>query len=84
MVDFKKLSQDPQERRRLLDELEAERKREVDRTRQIIDALRTPTRPLTDWEERFVVSVSGALDLYGSLTEKQIKVLERIHRERCP
>lgn len=50
--------------------------------RSWIDALRTPAQMLTDWEERFVASVSVQLELKGSLSDKQVERLERIYAEK--
>jgi len=50
--------------------------------RSWIDALKMPSKMLTDWEERFVASVSVQLELRGSLSPKQVETLERIYAEK--
>lgn len=50
--------------------------------RSWIDALRTPAKMLTDWEERFVASVSVQLELRGSLKPRQVEILERLYAEK--
>lgn len=37
---------------------------------------------MTDWENDFIDSVDKALDLFGSLTEKQEEILEKIYSEK--
>jgi uncharacterized membrane-anchored protein len=37
---------------------------------------------LTEWEEEFVTSVKEQLEKKGSLSEKQVEILERIYADR--
>jgi len=37
---------------------------------------------LTEWEDNFVSSLKGQLEKKGSLSEKQVEILERIYSER--
>ena len=39
---------------------------------------------LTKWEEDFVDSISDQLERCGSLSERQIEILERIYSEKTP
>ena len=48
----------------------------------MLDCLKTPSRELTKWEEGFVESVDEQFTKRGSLSEKQIAVLERIYAEK--
>jgi len=36
---------------------------------------------LTDWEDNFVVSVSGQFERSGFLSKKQLEILERIFKQ---
>ena len=85
MVDFRKLAAEPlEERRRRRAEADRAVEQKVRRLRQMIEDLQDMPANLTAWEERFVESVDGQLTAYGVLSEKQTKVLKRIHKERCP
>lgn len=39
---------------------------------------------LTDWETRFIESVSDQFERMASLSEKQLTILERVYTERVP
>ena len=39
-------------------------------------------RDLNDWERNFLESISTAYETYGTLTERQAAVLEKIHNEK--
>lgn len=41
-----------------------------------------PSKPLTKWEEDFMVSISDQFDRSGRLSEKQAEILERIYSEK--
>jgi hypothetical protein len=41
-------------------------------------------KPLSEWEQRFLESVSDQLYHHGSLSEKQIEIIERIYAEKTP
>ena len=51
--------------------------------RSWIDACLTEaTKPLSKWEQDFLQSISDDLTFKGSLSEKQVEVLERIYTEK--
>jgi hypothetical protein len=50
--------------------------------RSWIEALQTPSKPLTPWELNFVESVSDQLDRGRTLTPTQVDALERIYAEK--
>lgn len=50
--------------------------------REWLDALETPSKPLTDWETQFIESVSDQLTNRGMLSGKQVEILERIYAEK--
>lgn len=50
--------------------------------RSWIEALETPSKPLTAWELSFLESVSDQLERRGSLTVGQIETLERMYSEK--
>jgi len=41
-------------------------------------------RNLTKWEHEFIESVQDQFDRSGSLSDKQVDVVERIYTERVP
>lgn len=47
-----------------------------------IEELQHPYKPLTKWEEGFLVSVNDYFINRGSLTDKQFEILERIYAEK--
>lgn len=48
-----------------------------------IDACLTEaSKPLTKWEQDFIQSISDDLTFKGSLSDKQVEVLERIYTEK--
>lgn len=49
-----------------------------------INTIQVKGRGLTEWEENFVESVSRQFDKKGTLSDKQIEILERIYAERTP
>ena len=49
-----------------------------------LDALETPSRELTEWEQHFLASVRVQLELRGSLSPRQVEHLERIYAEKTP
>ena len=51
--------------------------------RSWIDACLTEaTKPLSKWEQDFIQSISDDLTFKGTLSEKQVEVLERIYTEK--
>lgn len=87
MVDFRKLAQTPEEREKRIDQIireqEEKREKEAKRLQGMIEDLdRVATVKLTSWEIRFVGSVEGQLERQAYLSDKQVEVLEKIHRER--
>jgi hypothetical protein len=49
-----------------------------------IEAVNTEGRNLTAWERSFMASIADQFDRTGSLSERQIEILERIYAERTP
>ena len=48
----------------------------------MLKELETPVRDLTKWEEDFVTSVTDQFERRGSLSDRQIEILERIYAEK--
>lgn len=44
--------------------------------------LQSPAKPLTQWEENFIESVSDQFGNRGTITAKQFEILERIYAEK--
>lgn len=49
-----------------------------------LESISTEGRNLTKWEQDFVDSVAEQFKARGSLSSKQIEVLERIYTEKVP
>ncbi len=49
---------------------------------QWIDAVNDEGRDLSDWEKNFMESVTDQFISRGSLSEKQVEILERIYTEK--
>lgn len=47
-----------------------------------LEELKTPYRPLTSWEENFIISIEDQFSNRGFLTDKQFDILERIYAEK--
>lgn len=73
-----------------MDKAKEERMRETKETREkkrtliqhMLTELETPAKALTKWEMGFVESVGEQFDSRGTLSEKQMEILERIYSER--
>lgn len=48
----------------------------------MLNVLETPRKQLTKWEEDFVESVKEQFEERGTLTDKQVEVLEKICKEK--
>ena len=48
----------------------------------MLHELEAPVRDLTKWEEDFVTSVTDQFERRGSLSDRQIEILERIYAEK--
>lgn len=48
----------------------------------MLQALQTPSKTLTKWEESFVESLQEQFDAKGSLSDRQLEILDRIYTER--
>lgn len=48
----------------------------------MFNELETPSRELTEWEDKFIESVKESFEKYGNLTDKQFDVLDRIYSEK--
>jgi hypothetical protein len=49
----------------------------------MLNALTAPTKPLTQWEEKFLESIGEDFDAKGTLSEKQFAVLDRIYNAKA-
>ncbi len=49
-----------------------------------LDRCREDGEKLTPWEVSFLESVTDQFDCRGSLSERQLEVLERIYNEKVP
>jgi len=49
-----------------------------------IEEIQAHGRGLTKWEAEFVDSIAGQLQERGSLSGRQIEILERIYAEKTP
>jgi hypothetical protein len=48
----------------------------------MLDALQTPHKELTKWEENFLESIGDQFEKRGSLSDRQTEILERIYAEK--
>lgn len=53
-----------------------------DLVQHFIDELQRPAKPLTDWEENFLGSVSDYFSRRGKLTDAQFETLEKIYTKK--
>jgi hypothetical protein len=51
---------------------------------QMLHALESPHKDLTEWEENFLESIAKQFDRSGSLSDKQFEILDRIYAEKTP
>lgn len=47
-----------------------------------LQALESPSKPLTSWEGGFLASLNDQLDRTGNLSTRQMELLERIYAEK--
>jgi hypothetical protein len=52
---------------------------DTSRLKEVFDDVEANTDRLTEWERQFLESVSDQFTQRGSLSEKQLEVLERIY-----
>ena len=52
--------------------------------KRFIETIQEDGVNVTKWEEDFLESVAEQLELRGSLSEKQIEILDRIYAEKTP
>lgn len=50
--------------------------------RIMLQALETPSKELTKWEENFLESIAEQFETKGSLSERQQEILDRIYSEK--
>ena len=50
----------------------------------MLRALETPSKPLSSWEDGFISSISEQFTSRGSLSDRQVEILERIYTEKTP
>jgi hypothetical protein len=50
----------------------------------MLTALETPHKPLTNWEEGFVASLTEQFHARGTLSDRQLEVLDRIYTDKTP
>lgn len=53
-----------------------------DLIKHMLDALEAPYKELTEWEEKFIESVTEQFENRNWLSDKQFDVLERIYSEK--
>jgi len=56
--------------------------KEPKKWREWIEAAQLAGEKLTKWEENFLESISEQLTERGSLSERQVEILERIYAEK--
>ena len=49
---------------------------------QMLQALETPSKELTKWEENFLESLNEQYQTRGTLSDRQMEVLDRIYSEK--
>jgi hypothetical protein len=47
-----------------------------------IEELKSPYKPLTTWEENFIISIEDQFSRRRTLSDKQFETLERIYAEK--
>ena len=52
---------------------------DVKRIREVLDTIESETDKLTTWEQQFIESVSDQYTRKGSLSEKQLEIVETIY-----
>ena len=52
---------------------------DVKRIREVLDVCESETDKLSPWEQNFLESVSDQYTRKGSLSDKQLEILERIY-----
>ena len=57
-------------------------KEQHDLAAHMIEALEHPSEELTSWETNFYESVSDQFERKGWLSDRQLKILERIYAEK--
>jgi hypothetical protein len=55
-----------------------------DTIQQWIDDVSNYSMDLTPWEEDFIDSIAEQFEERGTLTDRQIEILERIYAEKTP
>lgn len=50
--------------------------------KHMLHELESPSKVLTNWEESFIESVSDQFTRKGSLSDKQVEILEQIYTEK--
>lgn len=48
----------------------------------MLNALDSPHRELTKWEEEFLTSINEQFEQRGTLSDRQFEILERIYAEK--
>lgn len=56
-----------------------ERKEQI---KMMLDALETPSKELTKWEENFLESLADQFERKGTLSDKQFHTLDNIYTEK--
>lgn len=47
----------------------------------MLEALETPSKDLTKWEENFIGSIQEQFTARGTLSDRQVEILDRIYTE---
>lgn len=54
------------------------------RIQHMLSALETPHKNLTPWEISFLESITDQFSRKGSLSDRQVEILDRIYSEKTP
>lgn len=54
-------------------------KEKYDLAKHMLHELESPSKELTDWEEKFIESVTDQFDSKGWLSDRQLEILDKIY-----
>ena len=55
-----------------------------DQVKRMVDTIQNEGRNLTEWEDNFIKSIVQQYKRKGSLSERQIEIVERIYANKTP
>jgi hypothetical protein len=55
-----------------------------EQVKQMVDTIQNEGRNLTEWEDNFVKSCITQYKRKGSLSERQVEIIERIYAQKTP